>query len=152
MTSVAADAKPPSNNKTKVVSQVCKVTSEAEIATLFERWNKTLKTGNSNTVLSNYAKDSVLIPTVSNKVRFTYAEKKEYLDSFLKHRPHATVNSRTIRLGCNTAFDVGTYTLTFDQSEDVIDARYSFTYIWDGKKWLVQTHHSSSMPEVIPNP
>jgi hypothetical protein len=53
---------------------------------------------------------------------------------------------RFIEIGCTTAIDAGLYTFTFETGEQV-SGRYSFTYRWDGKDWLITTHHSSAMPE-----
>jgi hypothetical protein len=54
---------------------------------------------------------------------------------------------RSIELGCNTAIDVGLYTFTYAKTGEVIKGRYTFTYRWDGSKWLISSHHSSVMPE-----
>ncbi len=128
----------------------CKATSEAEIAGLFDRWNRSLQTGDPHKVESNYAKDSVLLPTLSNAVRLTPEAKEDYFQHFLTNHPSGKIDSRTIQLGCNTAVDVGLYTFTFATTGATVPARYTFTYTWDGQQWLISSHHSSVMPEIVP--
>jgi uncharacterized protein (TIGR02246 family) len=125
----------------------CKVSSPAEIAGLFERWNKSLISGEPQQVLSNYATDSVLLPTLSNVPRLTPAAKEDYFEHFLHNRPSGKIDSRTIQLGCNSAVDIGLYTFTFAKTGAVVHARYTYTYVWDGQQWLISSHHSSGMPE-----
>lgn len=127
----------------------CRPTSEKEIADLFNRWNKSLQTGNPNAVVANYAEGSVLLPTVSNTPRVTVAEKLDYFKHFLVDRPVGTINRRWIQIGCNSALDTGLYTFTFAKGEPVA-ARYTYTYRWDGKAWLISSHHSSRMPQPPP--
>jgi uncharacterized protein (TIGR02246 family) len=128
-------------------TEVCKATSEQEIAALFDRWNRSLQTGNPNAVVANYAERSVLLPTVSNKPRLTPAEKEDYFRQFLKNKPVGKIDARTIEIDCNTAVDVGLYTFTFGATRQQVKARYTYTYKWDGKQWLITSHHSSAMPE-----
>ena len=59
-------------------TESCKVTSDQEIAALFDRWNQSLQTGDPHAVVANYAERSILLPTVSNKPRLTVAEKEDY--------------------------------------------------------------------------
>ena len=54
---------------------------------------------------------------------------------------------RHIQIGCNTALDAGLYTFTMGKTGKEVKARYSYTYRWDGKEWLITSHHSSAMPE-----
>jgi hypothetical protein len=54
---------------------------------------------------------------------------------------------RTIFLGCNSAVDAGLYTFRFGKTGQSVNARYTYTYAWDGKQWLITSHHSSAMPE-----
>jgi hypothetical protein len=64
-------------------TETCKATTEAEIAALFDRWDQSLQTGDPHKVVSNYAERSMLLPTVSNKSRLTPSEKEDYFHHFL---------------------------------------------------------------------
>jgi len=125
----------------------CKATSEAEIASLFDRWNQALQTGDPHKVVANYATRSILLPTASNKPRLTPAEKADYFHHFLENRPSGKIDLRTIEIGCNTAVDAGFYTFTFAGTGSSVRARYCYTYRWNGSEWLITSHHSSAMPE-----
>ncbi|MDW5444933.1 DUF4440 domain-containing protein [Polaromonas sp. SM01] len=125
----------------------CKATSDAEIASLFDRWNQSLQTGNPRQVVANYAERSILLPTVSNKPRLTPEEKEDYFKYFLESRPSGKIDLRTIELGCNSAVDAGLYTFTFAKTGATVSGRYSYTYRWNGSAWLITSHHSSAMPE-----
>ena len=127
-------------------SEVCHAASEKEIAALFDRWNGSLKTGEPKKVVANYATKSILLPTVSNKPRLTAAEKEDYFVHFLEKKPVGQIDFRTIEIDCNTAIDAGLYTFTFNDGSTV-KARYTYTYKWEGKQWLITSHHSSAMPE-----
>ncbi|NUT14582.1 MAG: DUF4440 domain-containing protein, partial [Cupriavidus sp.] len=106
----------------------CKQTTEQEIAALFDRWNRSLQTGDPNQVVANYAERSVLLPTVSNKPRLTPAEKLDYFKEFLQSGPSGKIEFRNIELGCNYAVDAGIYTFTFARTGAVVKARYTYTY------------------------
>ena len=124
----------------------CHRTGEKEIAALFDRWNDSLKTGDPKKVSANYAVQSVLLPTLSNTPRLTPAAKVDYFTHFLAGKPVGKIDSRTIQIDCNMAFDTGLYTFTFGDGREV-KARYTYTYKWDGNQWLITSHHSSAMPE-----
>ena len=127
-------------------TETCHAATEKDIAGLFDRWNKSLQTGDPKKVVANYATKSVLLPTVSNKPRLTPEEKIDYFVMFLKKKPSGTIDSRTVMVDCNTAVDAGIYTFKFGDGSTV-QARYTYTYKWDGKEWLITSHHSSAMPE-----
>lgn len=127
-------------------TETCKNVSEKEVAALFDRWNNSLKTGDPKKVVANYATKSVLLPTVSNTPRLTPETKTEYFEHFLEKKPVGKIDSRTIEIDCNSALDAGLYTFTLGDGSSV-KARYTFTYKWNGKKWLITSHHSSAMPE-----
>lgn len=127
-------------------TQDCVKTDQQEIAGVFDRWNNSLQTGDAHKVAENYLSDAVLLPTLSNKVRKSDAERVDYFEHFLEKKPVGKIESRTIRTGCNKATDSGVYTFTFADKSSV-KARYTFTYVWDGKAWKISSHHSSAMPE-----
>jgi uncharacterized protein (TIGR02246 family) len=129
-------------------TEICRPATETEIAGLFDRWNQSLQTGDPHKVVANYAERSILLPTVSNRVRLTPEEKEDYFHHFLENRPSGKIDLRFIEIGCNTALDAGLYTFTFAKTGAIVNGRYSFTYRWDGSKWLITSHHSSAMPEI----
>ena len=124
-----------------------KRSSKKEIASLFDRWNKSLKSGDPNKVVKNYAKNSILLATLANKPRLTVAQKKSYFKFFLANKPAGKINSRKIEVGYDTAVDAGIYTFKFAKTGAVVKARYTFTYRFNRNKWLITSHHSSRMPE-----
>jgi uncharacterized protein (TIGR02246 family) len=130
------------------VTRTCEVINQEQVAALFDRWNESLKTGDARKVVANYAHDAVLLPTLSNQARLTDRERIDYFEGFLKKGPVGRIDTRTIRLGCNKAIDTGTYTFTFRDGSHAA-ARYTFTYAWDGEKWLITSHHSSALPEAL---
>ncbi|MBV8803036.1 MAG: SgcJ/EcaC family oxidoreductase [Gammaproteobacteria bacterium] len=125
----------------------CKNISQAEVASLFNRWNNALKSKNLDSIVANYAEDAVLLPTVSNLPRTNHDEIRNYFIDFIKKNPSGEILKRTIRTGCNWATDTGLYSFQFKDNKDVM-ARYSFVYEYIDGKWLIVHHHSSIMPEI----
>jgi hypothetical protein len=139
----AADAPMP---VARAAVETCDLPLKSEIAALFDRWINSLKTGDPRKVVANYAPNSILLPTVSNRARFTVAEKEDYFMHFLMRRPEGSIDDRLIEVDCNSATDAGLYTFRFADGTKV-KARYSFAYKKLGSEWLITSHHSSAMPE-----
>lgn len=125
----------------------CQPVTPGEIAQLFQRWNEDVTSGDPKRVVENYAEDSILVPTASNEVRRSAAEKVDYFEHFLADRPSGTIQLSDITLGCNMAVDSGLYTFTHGTTGRQVPARYSFTYTWQDGQWRIVSHHSSGMPE-----
>lgn len=123
----------------------CVKTNEREIAALFDRWNTSLKSRNPAKVNANYTDNAILLATIANKPRVNSAERIDYFKDFLSKHPVGKIDTRTIKIGCNKAIDTGLYTFTLKDGTKV-HARYTFTYRWDGHKWLISSHHSSALP------
>lgn len=120
---------------------------KSEILALFDQWNKSLATGNALTVGANYAPDAILLPTVSNKIRRTNAERIDYFEHFLLKKPQGKIDQANVRVFGDIAINSGLYTFTFSDNSKV-QARYTFVYQKqpDGR-WLIIEHHSSKLPE-----
>ncbi|MGQ0595069.1 MAG: DUF4440 domain-containing protein [Gammaproteobacteria bacterium] len=88
---------PPTSQAARTKS--CKVTTEQEIVSLFDRWNQSLQTGDPHKVVANYAERSILLPTVSNKPCLTPAEKEDYFHHFLENRPSGKIDLPALRVG-----------------------------------------------------
>ena len=133
------------------VAQAPANVKDREIAGLFDRWNSALQTGNVTSVVDLYAPGAVLQPTVSNQVRTTPDQIKDYFDHFLALKPVGQINYREIRqLGTNVAMDSGVYTFTLTDAKgkvSQVQARYTFVYEQVGGQWKILNHHSSAMPE-----
>lgn len=130
-------------------SEVCVAATEEDIASLFDRWNASLQTGDVRKVSANYAPKSVLLPAVAGHPRLKVSEKEAYYNHFLENQPVGRIDSqdtREIEIDCNTAIDTGLYTISFRKTGAREKARYTFTYKWDGKDWLITSHHSSALP------
>ncbi|MNN57372.1 Calcium/calmodulin dependent protein kinase II Association [compost metagenome] len=135
----------------RTVAQAPANVKDREIAGLFDRWNSALQTGNVQSVVDLYAPDAVLQPTVSNQVRTTPDQIKDYFDHFMALKPVGQINYREIRqLGSNVAMDSGVYTFTLTEATGKIrqvQARYTFVYEQVDGQWKILNHHSSAMPE-----
>ncbi|MET9833844.1 SgcJ/EcaC family oxidoreductase [Streptomyces sp. NPDC006385] len=142
----AAPAAKPEKKHSKAVTK-------AQVLGLFDQWNAALQTGDPKTVAGLYAKDAVLLPTVSNNVRSDGAEIVDYFEHFLQNKPVGTkIESHVNILDRNTAIDAGVYEFALTDPKtgqrSTVKARYTYAYEKqsDGK-WLIVNHHSSKMPE-----
>jgi uncharacterized protein (TIGR02246 family) len=144
----------------------CTPVDEAAIKQLFVRWNAALQmpnpdNPNPNAVVNLYAREAVLLPTVENGPYTNPNDIRQYFVHFLKNKPGGAIDEakRTIRIGCNMAFDAGLYTFTFAACPQPpkppdpncpasVKARYTYVYkYYDDGGWLIAHHHSSKQPE-----
>lgn len=130
-----------------VSTNACQPVDAKTIEGLFDRWNDSLKTLDPKKVTANYAPTGVLLPTVANQPHATPAEIEGYFVKFLKNEPQGKIDKRFVKIGCDMAQDVGTYTFTMKGGQKV-SARYTYVYEYIDGQWLIVHHHSSAMPEV----
>ncbi|MDJ0511180.1 MAG: DUF4440 domain-containing protein [Crocosphaera sp.] len=129
--------------------------AEKEVAEATEIWLNTVTSGSERVVdevVALYAEDGVLWGTVSEQVRDTPAEIRNYFQYFAK-LPELSVSSYQ---GCvrmydeNIAINTGYYTFTYSKNGQTkeVPARYSFVYQKDSNnQWEIIEHHSSALPE-----
>jgi uncharacterized protein (TIGR02246 family) len=132
-------------------SMKCAVVSQAQVESLFADFNNAWASKNPDTVTNLFTKDAVLLATVSNTPRTDHAAIRDYFVGFLKPSPVGTINSSTVKIGCNSAARLGTWTVTVTDAatgtKTDIKARYSFIYRIEDGKWKIDHLHSSMMPE-----
>ena len=120
---------------------------EQQVIALFADWNDALATGNPDVVTNMYAKDAVLLPTVSNQVRHNHSEIRDYFVAFLAKQPQGVITESNARVLSDTlATNAGIYVFTFGDGSSV-SARFNYTYELIGGAWKIIQHHSSAMPE-----
>jgi uncharacterized protein (TIGR02246 family) len=120
-----------------------------QIKGLFDKWNDALQTRDPQQVVSLYADDAVLLPTVSNQVRHNHGEIENYFQSFLKKSPKGKVTESNVREYGDVALHSGVYVfnLTDGDTSSEVPCRFTFVYRKDGDDWKIIEHHSSMMPE-----
>lgn len=121
-----------------------------EIESLLSLWLDRLAHKDLSGILSLYAEDAALMPTLRNKIHKTLAERKEYFEFFLSFPElHGVVLTQYSRFYGDVAINTGIYKFIFLRSgqETEIFARFSFTYKKDQDQWLIIDHHSSAFPE-----
>lgn len=126
--------------------------TKAQVTKQFDNWNAALRTGDPEKVADLYAKDAVLLPTVSNKVRTDRAGIVDYFEHFLANKPVGKkIATHVNALDGNSAIDTGVYEFTLTDpktgEKSVVKARYTYEYEKRDGKWLIVNHHSSRMPE-----
>ena len=129
--------------------------AEKKVAEATDTWLNTVTSGSEGVVdetVALYAEDGILWGTVSEQVRDTPAEIRDYFEYFAK-LPELSVSSYK---GCvrmydeNFAINTGYYTFTYskDGKTKEVPARYSFTYQKNGSnQWEIIEHHSSALPK-----
>lgn len=113
-------------------------------------WLNCLKQKDLDGILSLYAQDAALMPTLRNKIHKTYEERKEYFEFFLSFPDlHGVVIDHYARIYGEVAINTGVYKFIFLKAgqETEIFARFSFTYKREKDRWLIIDHHSSAFPE-----
>ncbi|MFI2200400.1 SgcJ/EcaC family oxidoreductase [Streptomyces sp. NPDC020192] len=126
--------------------------TKAQIASLFDRWNAALRTGDAEKVADLYAKDAVLLPTVSNRIRTDHAGIVDYFEHFLQNKPVGKKIETIVNvLNRNSALDTDLYQFTLTDpktgAKKVVKARYTYEYEKRDGAWLIVNHHSSLLPE-----
>jgi uncharacterized protein (TIGR02246 family) len=124
--------------------------SKEEVAAATLAWGRALGEDDPEKVLPFYSDDAVLWGTLSPTVRSDRAALRDYFVTAFKVLPSLKVSfgDQLIRVYGNTAVNTGYYTFSNAKDGEIkrMPARYSFTYVKNGERWLIVDHHSSAMP------
>src|SRR5467141_3555257 len=123
-----------------------------DVAAAAATWAAALGEDEPEKVLQLYSDDAVLWGTLSPTVRADRSALRDYFVTAFKVLPGLKVafGDQLIRVYGGTAVNTGYYTFSFakDGETKTLPARYSFTYVKNGERWLIVDHHSSAMPSV----
>jgi len=122
--------------------------TERDVQDLFALWNESLFTKDPHKVAQRYTHDAVLLPTVSDQVRYTHELIEEYFVTFLAGAPRGKILESFVHIGEDWLSDVGVYEFTLAQDGSKVRGRYSFVYKMEDGEWKIFHHHSSMMPGV----
>ena len=138
------------HDMSKAHSMQCAAVPANAVDTLFNQFNAAWATKNPDTVTNLFAKDAVLLATVSNKPRTTHAEIRDYFVNFLQGAPVGTIDTSNVRVGCNQITRMGTWTVGLTKqnsgARNNVKARYTFIYKYEDGAWKIAHLHSSMLP------
>lgn len=128
-----------------------------EVEEQFQLWNEALQTGDPERVVDLYAPESVLVPTMSNVVRYDRAGKVDYFKSFLEHKPVGIITEHAAQFldeQHSSAASSGLYTFNITTAagkQEQLQARFTFVYTRrEGRPgWEIVQHHSSKLPQAV---
>ena len=139
------------HDMTKAHTMQCAPVPAGAADALFDKFDKAWATKNPDAVTALFAKDAVLLATVSNEPRTTREGIRDYFVGFLKNSPDGSIDTSAVKVGCNSVARMGTWTvmLTNPQTgaKSAVKARYTFLYVPEGGEWKIAHLHSSMMPE-----
>ena len=132
------------------LGSVASAGSKEDVSAATSEWGRVLGEDDPDKVLPLYADDAVLWGTLSLMVRSDRAALRDYFVTAFRVLPglKVTFGDQLIRVYGNAAINTGYYTFSYSKDGEVkiLPARYSFTYINNGERWLIVDHHSSAMP------
>jgi len=121
-----------------------------DVAAATAHWAQTLGENDPDKVVQLYSPDGVLWGTLSPKLRSDREALRDYFVTAFKALPglKVTFGDQLIRVYGNTEVNTGYYTFAFTKEGEAktLPARYSFTFVKQGGKWMIVDHHSSAMP------
>lgn len=132
-------------------SMQCAAVTQAQAEALFNQFDAAWATKNPDRVTDLFARDAVLLPTVSNTPRTDRAGIRDYFVTFLKNSPKGSIDTSALRIGCNSIARMGTWTVALTDAKTRartnVKARYTFIYALEDGQWKIAHLHSSLMPE-----
>lgn len=128
----------------------CAPVNSAAVEAQFDRFNQAWASRSPDKVTALFARNAVLLPTISNQPRTDHAAIRDYFVKFLAGSPQGRIETSTVKLGCNAAARLGTWSVTMngaDGKPQTVHGRYSFIYVYENGDWKIDHLHSSLNPE-----
>ena len=140
----------PAAARTNPNRATCEKLTTAQMDRKFAEFNAAWATKNPDRVTPLFDTDAVLLATLAGTPRTDPAGIRDYFVEFLQKSPVATLDSSTIKSGCNWALRAGAWTVNLTDkatgAKNAVKARYTFLYQYQQGTWKIEHLHSSVMP------
>ena len=140
----------PAAARTNPNRATCEKLTTAQMDRKFAEFNAAWATKNPDRVTPLFDTDAVLLATLAGTPRTDPAGIRDYFVEFLQKSPVATLDSSTIKSGCNWALRAGAWTVNLTDKDtgakSAVKARYTFLYQYQQGAWKIEHLHSSVMP------
>ena len=111
-------------------------------AAAIDRWNAAYNANDLEALMKAYAPDAILQGTSEPQINVGTADLRKYFRNLPKGGSSNTIHERRMFvINDTTVLGVGTYSFKGGP------ARFSFLVVKRGNDWLIQHHHSSSIPK-----
>ena len=112
-----------------------------------ESWGNAVPKKDKPLVLSHYADNASLWPTLSNELRQSEDRIGDYFDLFLPKIAGNVEWNQCSYQAISETHCVWSGIYTFNLSSGVTRARFTYTLVKQNDDWKILHHHSSLMPE-----
>ncbi len=122
---------------------------EPDVNAALTAWKDAVESASLDDILKLYDKNAIMISTFAQAPLTTRAALTKYYKVVVGNSDiHVEITETHPRRFGTMAVNSGQYTLSYTQDgEDVvIPARFSFTYVLQGGKWIIVDQHSSRVP------
>jgi hypothetical protein len=138
------DHQSPSKGESVNAEIACLAGAKAALHT----WAATIATRDVDKVIQLYASDAILVPTLSNDVRDCEDSRRGYFETFLANEGlvcDIQIFKKRVSQKLGTVVVGGLYTFmyTHNGAQQVVPARFLFTFEKIASEWLITGHHSS---------
>ncbi|WP_153770652.1 nuclear transport factor 2 family protein [Labrenzia sp. CE80] len=128
--------------------QACEDPSFSAARATLMQWTEAVASGRVDDIVKLYAPDAILVPTLSNEVIVTAEGRHRYFEFLVSDGgPACDVVQEEYRIDQrrDTVTIGGIYTFCFRRpgGEEIVPARFMFTFEEVNGHWLICGHHSS---------
>ena len=120
------------------------------ITNLFDHWNTALASSNLSELLGLYDEDAVLVARPGEEPYSGKLAISAFYEGLMRRYPQASILSRTIEYGCNSATESGfvVYRITGKRkgTRMLLGGRYVTQYQLENGAWRIVRHHLGAVP------
>lgn len=132
-----------------VLSSPAMADSVPDVKVALDQWVAAVEGGSAEKIVDLYDKDAIMISTFVQNPMTKREQLRDYYKKVVSN-PDVKVEVQEThprRFG-NAAVNSGRYTLSYTQDGETVSlpARFSFTYVLEGGKWMIVDQHSSRVP------